>query len=165
MSGEKPKPLEPIFVIGCSLFGFILLLVVLFSMSPQTPTAMAPATPPPTVDATCNQPLATLAGDRIFASNLVRGSTDTSEGLIIMVNPLLWSQLRYSDQERMAAIIDCGIAGPGAHMRVIRFRYEQSGPDLTVFEAIDLLRLRQRGLAMIRTTEPTAAPARHRRRH
>lgn len=123
----------------------ITLLVALGSLLPDPPSAPAAPVDDGACDATAAE--TALATTRL---HLVRGETVArADGLVIMVRPRAWAALDFDQQQRVAALYDCAVAGSGKHLTVIRFRYERSGADLATFEATDLLRLRQSGMAAV----------------
>lgn len=94
----------------------------------------------------CNEAWARRRGELLLASRLVRGTDmSASEGMIVIVRRAPWEQLSFEQQREMAATFDCGVAGQGHHLAMIRFRAERSGSDLATFDATALLHLRDQG--------------------
>ena len=134
--------LKPL-LIGVGVIAGLLFLASLLPDPPPRDEATTVANSAPCDEQWARGALLTIKS----STSLIRGedATGPREGFVVMVRPRGWSELSFGQQESLAAIYDCVIAGNGSHLSHIRFRYERDGPDLAHFDSGELMALREGG--------------------
>lgn len=152
VAAPRPKQsLRPVMLGGAGFFGLMIFIAVMVGRAGEPPITHDEDERPPEIAAPCNQAWAEGVFNAGQRTGLIRG-TDLSrrDGLVVIVSSGMWNGLRFSEQQTLAAAIDCGISGPGKHLQAIRFRSNRSGEDLYATTAGDLLKLREAGMAQPR---------------
>ena len=130
-----------------------------FSKSYYTP----PAARPDPSDGFCDQGLAKMAASILMRTGGLLGESVTPEGLVLVVQVGQWRATPLPSQQRLVAVVDCAIAGPGKDLAAVHVRQDRDGPDLLDAEAGELLEWREAGYAKIADPSSNHAGARHRR--